>query len=72
MYNGTQITPPINDIFFYFSDDMPKICILEENETFERRKCAYFLRNMSEKGSFKHFFILFSPATVFFVLWLAN
>ena len=37
-----------------------KICILEENEKFEERKCAYFLWNMSGKGSFKHFFIFFN------------
>jgi hypothetical protein len=34
--------------------------ILDENEKFERRKCAYFLRNMSGKGSFKNFFIFFN------------
>jgi hypothetical protein len=37
-----------------------QICILDENEKFEDRKRAYFLRKMRGKGSFKHFFIVFT------------
>ena len=35
------------------------IYILEENEMFEERKCAYFIRNLKGKGSFKHFLFIF-------------
>jgi hypothetical protein len=37
-----------------------QICILDENEKFEERKCAYFLRKLRGKGNFKHFFHFFS------------
>jgi hypothetical protein len=34
--------------------------IREENEKFQKRKCAYFLPKMRGKGSFKHFLIFFT------------
>ena len=33
--------------------------ILEGNEKFQKRKCAYFLQKIRGKGSFKHIFIFF-------------